>query len=131
MSLITCPCHSSLTYRDCCQPFHVEDKLPKTALELMRSRYSAYSLRLVDYLINTTHKDKLRPSYKIKLQATIDQMEWVNLEILRTSMGDEEHKTGKVEFEATYLENENKEILREHSRFKKVNGKWFYYDGKG
>ncbi|MBJ7449651.1 MAG: hypothetical protein JHC93_04750, partial [Parachlamydiales bacterium] len=50
----TCPCHSSLDYEKCCKPFH--DGIPApTALALMRSRYSAYALHLIEYIIATTH----------------------------------------------------------------------------
>ncbi len=50
-----CPCHSHLTYQACCQPFHHNEKLPQTPLQLMRSRYAAYALNLPDYIIQTTH----------------------------------------------------------------------------
>ena len=49
-----CPCHSGKTYTKCCQPFH-EGERPKNALQLMRSRYAAYSLNIPDYIIDTTH----------------------------------------------------------------------------
>ena len=126
-----CPCNNSTTYESCCARFHKELELPTTAEKLMRSRYSAYALRLVDYLIDTTHKDKLKSSYRRKLDATIDDIEWINLEIIKTTNGSIDDKIGKVRFEASYIENGIKGTMEEHSRFRKVAGRWYYYDGKG
>lgn len=60
-----CPCQknphqasdkslSELTYENCCKPFHDQTKLPETAEQLMRSRYCAFYLHQVDYIIATT-----------------------------------------------------------------------------
>ena len=45
-----CLCGSTLTYGDCCQPFHSAKQIPATAEALMRSRYTAYTLRDGAYL---------------------------------------------------------------------------------
>lgn len=126
-----CPCKSGATYADCCEPYHKESILPTTAEQLMRSRYSAYALKLIDYLVNTTHKDKLKSSYRTKLLATIHDIEWTGLQIIKTSAGGASDKSGKVKFEASYFENDSEGNMIEHSRFKKVSGRWYYYDGKG
>ena len=49
-----CPCQSNQPYADCCQPFHTGERQPETAEQLMRSRYAAYALQQVDYIIRTT-----------------------------------------------------------------------------
>ncbi|NDE82074.1 MAG: zinc chelation protein SecC, partial [Chlamydiia bacterium] len=51
---ITCPCGTGNSYKLCCEPFH-QGQLPDSALQLMRSRYSAYALCLPAYIISTTH----------------------------------------------------------------------------
>lgn len=56
-----CPCHSNLAYALCCEPFH-KGALPSTALELMRSRYSAYVLKLIEYIQQTETKPPSRKS---------------------------------------------------------------------
>jgi len=91
---LPCPCDSTVKYNDCCQPHHSGISLPLTAEALMRSRYSAYALKLVDYLVDTTHRDKLKSSYRKKLISEKGEM-------------------------------------TENSRFKKLSGRWYYYDGKG
>lgn len=126
-----CPCNNQLAYAHCCQPYHQKLAYPDTAEQLMRSRYSAYALKLIDYLVVTTHKDKLKSSYRRKLVATIHDIEWTELEILKTSAGGNNDKVGKVAFKAHYKENGVVGVMEEHSRFKKVAGRWYYYDGKG
>lgn len=126
-----CPCGSLMLYTNCCQIFHSHIRLPDTAEQLMRSRYSAYALRLVDYLIDTTHPDKLKSSYRIKLMSTIYDIQWTQLLITKTTAGGKDAKSGKVVFEASYIEKDVEGVMRENSRFKRVAGKWYYYDGKG
>ena len=50
----TCPCGSRKLFSQCCEPFH-KGALPPTAEALMRSRYSAYANKNVDYIVETTH----------------------------------------------------------------------------
>ena len=57
-----CPCGTGLRYSECCKPIHKGLREAADAVELMRSRYSAYARSLVDYIIKTTHPDN--PSYK-------------------------------------------------------------------
>jgi SEC-C motif domain protein len=58
----TCLCGSGLTYEACCHPYHAGTSTPPTPEATMRSRYVAYALSLVDYLMATTHRDN--PGYK-------------------------------------------------------------------
>lgn len=126
-----CPCGSKTPYKNCCDVYHSTSAMPDTAEQLMRSRYSAYALKLVDYLEETTHRDKLKSSYRRKLVGTILDIQWTNLEIIKTSAGGTDDKAGKVAFEASYIENGVEGLMREHSRFRKLSGRWYYYDGKG
>lgn len=49
-----CPCGSDLSYADCCQMFHTYQAYPERAEQLMRSRYTAFVLHNVDYIVATT-----------------------------------------------------------------------------
>src|SRR5699024_289717 len=53
----TCPCGSLLTYEQCCQRWHNETNglYAPDAETLMRSRYSAYVLNQLPYLLATWH----------------------------------------------------------------------------
>lgn len=126
-----CPCQSNSTYQECCEPYHLRSSKPHTAEQLMRSRYTAYYYRLVDYLVVSTHPDKLKSTYRHDLEQSIDDTNWLDLKILKTSMGSEIDKIGKVEFIANYEMNGKTDSLHEHSRFRRYKGDWVYYDGEG
>lgn len=126
-----CPCKSQLNYGICCMPFHHGKAKPKTAEQLMRSRYSAYFFRKVDYLVESTHPDTRDPGLREELQKSIYQMNWSFLTIVETSRGGKEDKRGKVEFVAEYFVGSEAHELRERSRFKRHKGSWKYLDNKG
>jgi SEC-C motif-containing protein len=126
-----CPCKSRETYAACCEPFHLGRAKPATAEQLMRSRYSAFFFRLVDYLVATTHPDTREPDLKARLEETIYEANWRFLTILGTSKGGAEDKGGKVEFIAEYFQDEQPHKLHERSRFKRFKGAWKYLDGNG
>ncbi len=126
-----CPCKSRLSYALCCLPFHQGKAKPETAEQLMRSRYSAYFFRLVDYLVETTHPETRAPRLKQSLEKIIHQANWSYLTILGVAQGGKEDKRGKVEFVAEYFVEGEAHELHEVSRFKRFKGAWKYLDVKG
>ena len=126
-----CPCKSRFAYADCCMRFHYGKAKPQTAEQLMRSRYSAYFFRLVDYLVETTHPDTREPGLKKELEKTIHQVNWSYLNVVDVSKGGKDDKVGKVEFVASYFVNAEPYELHERSRFRRYKGQWKYLDGKG
>lgn len=126
-----CPCGSGHSYGTCCRPYHHGKSKPDTAEQLMRSRYSAYYYRRVEYLVETTHPDTRDSRLKKDLEKTIHQANWSRLTIINSSRGTKEDKTGKVEFIAKYFLDGQPHELHELSRFKKHKGNWKYLDGKG
>ncbi|NOX99103.1 MAG: SecC motif-containing protein [Verrucomicrobia bacterium] len=125
-----CPCKSRLSYAECCLPFHHGKTKPETAEQLMRSRYSAYFFRKVDYLVETTHPRTRQGDLGEELEKTIDQVNWKFLTILSSSKGGKDDKTGKVEFVADYYVEGEAFELHENSRFRRHKGAWKYLDGK-
>lgn len=125
-----CPCKSGDSYYICCMAFHQGKAKAQTAEELMRSRYSAYFFRLVDYLVETTHPDSREPGLRKELEKTIHNVCWQFLTIVETSKGGENDKVGKVEFIAKCFINREPHTLHERSRFKRYKGAWKYLDGK-
>lgn len=125
-----CPCKSRMTYAVCCRPFHTGTARPETAEQLMRSRFSAYFFRMVDYLVSTTHPDTREPGLKQELEKTIHQVNWSFLNIIDVSKGGPDDKVGKVEFIASYYLNDEPHELHERSRFRRHKGAWKYLDGK-
>jgi SEC-C motif domain protein len=121
-----CLCGSGQEYDHCCGLFHSGEKKPATAAELMRTRFTAYAMHNVDYLLNTWDASS-RPA---EIDFSKEEVEWCRLEIVDCKKGREKDSRGIVEFKAFYLLNGEEHVMREISRFKKINGKWTYLDGQ-
>ena len=122
-----CPCHSQKNYQDCCMKYH-EGGIPQTALQLMRSRYSAYALGLIEYIIRTTSVEKQRELIHEKqdLLAFSQNTSFEGLEILEVEEGD---PVSYVTFKAKLRQGKTDVSFTEKSRFEKVSGKWYYHSG--
>ncbi len=120
-----CPCGSGLKYKKCCRRYH-KGALPKDALTLMKSRYSAYAAGESGYIVETTHPEN--PDFSAESDALRASIEafcrdtgFLKLEIIEFVDGEEE---AFVTFTATL----DSGVLKERSRFRKVDGKWLYLD---
>ena len=118
-----CYCGLGKQYTACCGRLHSGAENTLTAETLMRSRYSAYVLRLADYLLATWHPDT-RPS---ELDLTADDTKWLGLEVKKHTLQDDCHAT--VEFVARYRIAGKGHRLHELSRFVREDGRWYYVDG--
>lgn len=120
-----CPCYSGKAYAACCQPLHDGQAAPD-AERLMRARYSAYALKLPDYILQSWQPDT-RPS--TLTQAELAGIKWLKLQVL--SHTQTEPDTAFVKFIATFQPGtQKKEQLTEHSRFSRTSGQWLYVDGQ-
>lgn len=117
-----CFCCSNLSYDHCCQPYHLGTAKPATPEILMRSRYSAYALHLIDYLIQTTHPSKRHLYKRNEIENWATNNHWVKLEICKA-------KKDKVEFKAYYQQGIQTYMHHENSTFKKEQGVWYYLEG--
>lgn len=128
----SCPCGSTKKYKKCCKTFHDKIIFPKTALELMKSRYSAYATSNAKYIIETTHKDNPDFTDNIKewendILIFCNNTKFIGLEILEFI--DDENES-YVMLKANMIQQGNDVSFVEKSRFLKVDEKWFYVDGK-
>jgi SEC-C motif-containing protein len=96
-----------------------------TAEALMRSRFCAYVLNDIDYLLTTWHPDQ-RPSREDMKQPTIN---WKQLKVIHTKQGNAMDKAGVVEFVAQGLHEGQPITLHETSRFTRLEDQWVYVDG--
>lgn len=119
-----CPCGSGGKYAACCGRLHSGAENASTAEALMRSRYSAFVLKLEDYLLATWHASK-RPS---ELDLAADDTKWLGLDVRRHEQADETHAV--VEFVARYRIAGRGHRLHEISRFVREDGRWYYVDGE-
>lgn len=126
----TCPCGSGKPFIYCCEPIVQGQKYAPTAEALMRSRYSAFAMGAVDYLINTTAPEMRNPDDADVLQEQVKYTNWLGLKIIRTGQGSRSDDTGMVEFEATFETDEQTATLYEKSNFRREDKQWFYVDGE-
>ncbi|EHD21587.1 MULTISPECIES: YchJ family protein [Brenneria] len=128
----SCPCGSGLPYRSCCQPYLIHAAQPAAPVTLMRSRYTAYVRRDVDYLIATWHPELQPEKWRSSIVESCQDTRWLGLSILATSVGGTPDE-GYVEFAARYSSAANKQqtrlIMRERSRFLRHHNRWYYMDG--
>lgn len=130
--IFNCPCYSGKKYCDCCEPYHKDKKTPENGLILMRSRYSAYALHLVGYIVKTTHPQNPLFStdtskWKQDILRFCQTTNFQNLEIISFSDGPTE---SFVTFIAHLKQDAEDASFLEKSRFEKVNGKWLFRFGK-
>lgn len=126
---LQCPCGSGKTFKACCEPAISGSKPAPTAAKLMRSRYTAFALGAVDYLVATTAPEQRHPDDARLIAEQIRVTTWTGLKIVSTRNGGREDTTGTVEFIAYFDSEGQSASLREKSRFRKDNGHWFYVDG--
>jgi len=101
-----------------------------TALALMRSRYTAFVRGAIDYLMET-HDESTRGSVdRASIAKWSRETVWLGLEIVTTVRGGEDEDEGIVEFIARGATHGKPFAQRERSRFRRVDGQWFYLDGK-
>lgn len=91
----------------------------------MRSRYSAFALRLPGYLAETW-AEETRPDDLDLDDGTV----WRRLQIVDTLDGEERAESGIVEFRASYRDSGGAGLLHERSRFARRGGRWVYVDGE-
>jgi SEC-C motif domain protein len=91
----------------------------------MRSRFSAFALRLPAYLLESWHPDTRPPSLDLD-----DGTQWRRLQIVDTVAGGPDDEGGIVEFRASFRSPDGSGLLHERSRFTRVDGRWRYIDGE-
>lgn len=118
---MNCACGTLLDFSDCCQPFLEGQALPKTAEQLMRSRYTAHVMQNIEYILDTTAPEKRGQFNEEKVREWASS-EWLGLRVLKA-----EGKT--VEFMAKYKTNGATFDHHEVSKFRQIGEKWFYVEG--
>ncbi|WP_250445691.1 YchJ family metal-binding protein [Actinotalea sp. C106] len=126
MTTERCPCLSGETYGECCGPLHRRTATAPTAVQLMRSRYSAFALGDTEHLARTWHSST-RPS-TVEVDA---EVRWTRLDVLRTEAGGPFDETGTVEFRAHHRSATGPGSQHEVSRFVREDGRWVYLDADG
>ena len=124
-----CPCGSKTPFTQCCEPILDGVRKASSAEALMRSRYTAFAVGNVDYLIQTTAKEKRAKDDRKVLNQQVKQTVWLGLVIEATSAGSPLDNEGTVTFSATFQSGSEKGVLKECSRFRKDPEGWVYVEG--
>jgi len=126
MKPIDCPCGSGKMLSSCCGQWLSGKQSAPTAEALMRSRYTAYVLKNVDYLVKTTLPAAREPNLADDIRSWMNQVTWQRLHVLSTKAGGRSDNEGTVEFIAEFIGPRGADRHHELSLFKKVRGIWFY-----
>lgn len=126
-----CPCGSGLKYKKCCGLFH-KGKLPSNALELMKSRYSAYVYHNANYIIKTTHLENLEYmedtiGWRQDIESFCQCTHFISLCVAEFIDGEDE---AYVIFNACLKQHGEDVSFKEKSRFLKEDGRWLYHSGE-
>lgn len=122
-----CPCGNPSPYSDCCGRYHA-GLTPSTAEQLMRARYTAYVLGLIDYLKNTT-----LPAQQagLDLEAIRDWSQnsrWLGLTVTPDTPTDPTRAKAQVCFLARWADAQGEHQHHECANFAQLDGYWFFID---
>lgn len=87
----------------------------------MRSRYSAFAVGDVDYLLRTWH-----PATRPRTLELDPDQRWTRLDIVRTLRGGLLDTDGVVEFTAYFRSDTEAGRQHETSRFVRLDRQWYY-----
>jgi SEC-C motif-containing protein len=127
-----CPCDCNTHYEQCCAQFHQGRQQPKTALELMKSRYSAYAKAQAVYIINTTHKthQEYLDDVNVWFEHINEFIEITQFRGLNIIDYQEFENEAYVIFQALLTQHGVNSSFTERSHFVKENGIWYYQSGE-
>ena len=120
----TCPCGSGIALADCCGKWHQGQPAP-SAERLMRSRYSAYTLGLIDYLVATTLPAQQAALDRDSMRAWSLGSTWLGLEVEGSELIDTH---AFVTFTARWHDGDGEHSHRERSAFVQQDGRWYFID---
>lgn len=98
----------------------------------MRSRYTAYALCEIDYVLDTTHPSgphhlEDRAAWADDVRGFCERTLFEGLELLDTKIDADE---GWVTFRAQLSQRGADASFTERSRFLRSNGRWLYHSGQ-
>ena len=124
-----CVCGLEPSTEECCGRYIHNGASPPTAEALMRSRYTAYVLEEIDYILKTHDPSTVAEVDRDGARAWSKEADWRGLEVHHAEGGEKDDQ-GVVEFTAHY-EIEGRLVRhRERALFKRLRGRWFYHDGQ-
>jgi len=120
---LCCICGNEKLLSECCLVIINGEKMAQNAEQLMRSRYSAYTLGRPDYILKSWHVST-RP-VSLDLDTSV---KWLGLKVLNRCA--EKNDIAYVEFVARFNNNGVAGQMHERSRFMLEGEQWLYVDGQ-
>lgn len=112
-STLPCPCGldpSKKSYGECCEPRHNGQISCDTPLQVLQSRYSAFSYRKIGHIITTTHPkcrdfrdDQVAWAKDLNRAGMFDSFDFVGLQVLRQEENRPESDNEEEEEEEAYI----------------------------
>ncbi|MEK1904419.1 MAG: YchJ family protein [Pseudomonas sp.] len=123
-----CPCGSGSSLEQCCGHYHNGEAHAASAETLMRSRYSAYVLGQIDYLLATTLPAQQPGLDSAAIRAWSLGSTWLGLEVESSELigGQPEHAF--VTFTARWHDDSGEHSHRERSSFVQQGTHWYFID---
>jgi SEC-C motif-containing protein len=125
-----CPCGSGDKYKRCCRPLH-RGAAPASPEALMRSRFSAYALGEVEYILASTHpqsplaqRDRETWAGEVEAFCRATTFEGLEIRSARAEAG-----VGEVVFVARLSRGGEDVSFGERSKFLREGDRWLYHSG--
>jgi SEC-C motif-containing protein len=117
-----CPCGSGQTFAACCGPVLAGERVPATAEELMRARFTAHAIHDFAFVHRT-----YRPTAKVPYVPMPDDpaTQWTRLEVHSHQVGPTPD-VATVDFSAYAMEGGAEHVLHEKAEFVREGGQWIY-----
>lgn len=125
---MNCPCGRNKDYTECCQKVHQSLSNAITAEDLMRSRYTAFTMGMGDYLMDSHATLTRKLAQKQEIEDWAKSVKWSHLEIISKERGEKNDTEGTVEFKAHFKEGTRANYIHEKSSFVREYGCWVYFN---
>ena len=123
-----CPCGDGNNYAACCRPLH-QGQAAANAGRLMRSRYSAYVLGLIDYLVQTTLPAQQPQLEREAMAQWSSESKWLGLEVMQEAPASGQSARAQVTFRARWADADGREQSQlECSDFCRLGERWYFID---
>lgn len=127
MEDLSCHCGSGRPLAECCLPVIRGERQAVTAEELMRSRYSAFVLGDVDWIMSSHHPETVGEVDRDEVSEWSGSSEWLGLRIRSTEAGGADDSEGVVVFRARYRVNGQLVDHVERAQFLRDEGAWKFH----
>ncbi len=125
-----CVCGLEPGTEECCGRFLSGEQRPESAEQLMRSRYAAFVLGNVDYIMETHDPETVGSQDRSFVEKWSQESKWDGFDVLASERGGSEDTDGVVEFVAKYRMGGQSARHHERATFRKIEGRWYFSDGE-